>query len=256
VAGAGLATAIVRWFMVGCVAIPLAARGYVEFTSRVRAPNLGDVRKIFVVGAPLGGHHAVEMGVFTSVAVMSGWLGAVPQAAHQIAMTLAALAYHVPVGIAIAASVRVGQAIGGGDLDAASLAGRVALALGAGFMLVMAGLFVLLRGPLVDMFSPTPDVYAIAIHLMLLAAVFQVSDGIQCVAGGALRGAGDTRSSFYANVLSHWLIGLPLGYGLAFHTALGIDGLWWGVTVSLTVGSILLSRLFLAGNWRKIGVIA
>ena len=255
VAGAGWATAIVRWFMMAAVLVPILAADYRQFTGKVQVPSRADVATILRVGGPIGGHMAVEMAVFSSIAVMSGWLGAVAQAAHQIAMTLASLAYHVPVGIAIAASVRVGQAIGRGEPDAAALSGRVALAVSAAFMACCAAIFLLLPGPLADAFSPTLEVRTLAVHLLWIAAIFQVSDGLQVVAGGVLRGVGDTRSSFVANVVAHWTVGLPLGYWLAFGLGAGIDGLWWGVTVSLTVAAVLLTWLFMRGNWRAIGRI-
>jgi multidrug resistance protein, MATE family len=255
VAGAGWATAIVRWFMMLAVVVPLVAPDYRASVARVRWPNALDLRAIVRVGIPIGGNQATEMAVFSAIAVMAGWLGAVQQAAHQIAMTLAAMAYHVPVGIAIAASVRVGQAVGRGDPDAAALSGRVALGLGAAVMAFGAAIFLLLPGPLTAAFSPPDDVREIAVHLLYLAAAFQVSDGLQVVAGGALRGAGDTRSSFFANAIAHWTVGLPLGYWLAFKLGMGIDGLWWGVTASLTVAAVLLSWLFVRGDWRRIGRI-
>lgn len=253
--GAGWATAIVRWVMLALVVGPMLGRRYRHIVIPVRRPKIPDLRQILKVGMPIGGHQAAEMAVFSSIAVMSGWLGAVPQAAHQIAMTLAALAYHVTVGISIAASVRVGQAIGRGDPDAADLAGRVALAVGAVFMAGCAIVFMSVPGPLSAAFSPPPEVHLITVELLWIAAIFQVSDGLQAVAGGALRGAGDTRSSFVANAVSHWLVGLPLGYWLAFGLGWGIDGLWWGVTASLTVAAFLLSWLFIRGGWRSIGRI-
>ncbi len=253
IAGAGYATAIVRWFMLGAVIVAVASPTYRDVTLRFRGPNADDLKRVLDIGAPIGGHQAAEMAVFSAAAVMAGWLGAVPQAAHHIAMTLAALAYHVPVGVSIATSVRVGQAIGQGRPDDAALAGRVGLGLGAVFMVLGAAVFIAIPGPLTDAFSPTPDVRALAIELLFVAAVFQVSDGIQVVAGGALRGAGDTRSSFWANVLAHWLVGLPLGAALAFWAGMGVHGLWWGLTASLTVAAGLLAWLFIRGSWRSIG---
>lgn len=256
VRGAGIATAVVRWFMLACVVIPLLSTEYRALIVRWRPPRRADVGRILAIGVPLGAYQTVEMGVFSAVAVMSGWLGAVAQAAHQISMTLAALSYHVAVGVAIAASVRVGQAIGRGDLDGAALSGRVALAVGTAWMTVTAALFVGLPEPLVSLFSKDPAVTDIAVRLMWIAAVFQISDGLQCVAGGALRGAGDTKSSLYASIAAHWVIGLPLAWWLAFRVGWGVDGLWWGVTASLTAAGLVLVRRFASGRWKAIGVIA
>ena len=148
----------------------------------------------------------------------------------------------IPLGISSAAAVLVGQALGKGDPRLAKQSGWLAIRLGAGFMSTMALLFMIAPQMLIGAFTDNTEVLRYAGPLLGIAAVFQVFDGIQVVTTGALRGAGNTRTPMLANLMGHWLLGLPAGYAALFVFGLGVSGLWIGLSVGLiVVGSVLLA---------------
>ncbi len=252
VEGAGLATSIVRWCMLGMLVAILLLERYRDL---VRAPVLPDPAHLWTlvrVGLPIGGQLFLEVGLFATVSILSGWLGAKAQAAHQIALSLASFTFMAPLGLSMGATIRVGQAVGARRLDDAARAGRVAIGLGAAVMGTGAILFLSFARSLASIFSPEPAVLETAAGLVAIAGVFQVFDGVQVVATGCLRGAGDTQTPFVANAVSHWAIGVPLAWLLAFPLGMGVRGRWWGITVSLTVVALVESTLFLRGGWRRL----
>lgn len=253
VVGAGVATSVMRWATV--LAVIVVVRRYAVGVSLAPvAPSWPRLRRIFAIGAPIGTQNVAEYGVFAAAGTMAGWLGATQLAAHQVALNLAAFVFMVPVGIGIAASVRVGQAVGAGDPEGAARAGRVALGLGAGFMGCGALAFLSLPEVLARPFvGNEPAVLAQAAALLRVAAAFQIADGVQVVASGCLRGAGETRGPMLANLVAHWGFGMPLAWALAFPVGLGAAGLWWGLTGGLVVAAMWLAVLFLRGGWRRIG---
>ncbi len=250
--GAGLATTTTRWMMTAMLLLYVASLK-VGLDLRPRLPDLSRLRRIFSLGLPIGLQNFAEFGVFSAAGVFAGWLGATALAAHQVALNLVSFAFMVPVGVSVAVAVRVGHEIGAGNPDGAALAGRVGIAIGAGFMALSGIVFLSVPEVLAAAIGADGDVFALATQLLRIAAAFQIADGIQVVAAGALRGAGDTRSSMVANLVAHWCFGLPLGYVLAFKIDLGVVGLWWGLTGSLVFAAVLLLRLFLRGGWRRIG---
>src|SRR4051812_7083740 len=161
---------------------------------------------------------------------------------------MAGLTFMVPLGISSAGAVRVGQALGRDDPSAAAHAGWTALILGTGFMASSALVFLLVPGAIIRAFTTDPAVAATGAVLLLIAAVFQLFDGLQGVATGILRGAGDTRTPMLWNLFGHWMVGLPLGYTLCFTLGLGVVGLWWG----LSTGLIICGAALLAAWARKI----
>ena len=193
-----------------------------------------------------------EFGVFSLVNVLMGNIDERALAGHQVAITLASATFMVPVGIGAAASVRVGRAIGRGDGPGTRLAGLVSLASGMGFMAVSALAFLLVPRQLAGVITDKADVISAAVPLLFVAAVFQLSDGAQAVAAGALRGAGDTRFPLLANLAGHYLIGLPLGVLLAFHFGMGARGLWWGLSAGLTGVALALGSRFLRISSRHV----
>jgi MATE family multidrug resistance protein len=169
-----------------------------------------------------------------------GVLGTRELAGHQVAITLAALTFMVPVGVGAAASVRVGQAIGAGDGVRARAAAHAAYICGIGFMSLTALIFLLAPRQLARLMTNDPAVIAIAAALIPVAGVFQVFDGGQAVGAGVLRGIGDTRAPLIAMLAGYWLLGLPISAWLGFKTGLREVGLWYGFVASLGVVALFL----------------
>jgi MATE family multidrug resistance protein len=236
--GSGIATAISTWLQAAFVAW---AAGRVEVNGPfIRRPLWAEMRLAARVGAPIGLHMGAEVGVFALVGLMAGRLGAVPMAAHQVAIALASFSFSAAVGIGNAGSVRVGWAIGSRDTPAARRAGLVAFGTGAAFMSAWGLAFLLFPGIFARLMSNDPAVVAVATPLLRVAGVFQISDGIQAVGAGVLRGAGDTRFTLFANLVGHWALGLPAALGLGLVLGWGITGLWWGLLIGLTAVAIAL----------------
>jgi MATE family multidrug resistance protein len=165
-------------------------------------------------------------------------------AGHQVAINLAALTFMVPLGVGDAASVLVGHAVGRRDPEGARGAARAAFACGIGFMALTGGVFLTLPVHLARLYSQDVAVISVAVTLIPIAGVFQIFDGTQVVAGGILRGLGDTRAPMVANLLGYWAVGIPVSAYLGFRTGLGPAGLWWGLVLGLgLVGTSLLLRV-------------
>jgi MATE family multidrug resistance protein len=205
--------------------------------------------KLVVVGAPISGAFLLEYGLFASAAVMVGWLGTVPLAAHQIALQTAAIVFMVPLGVSMAATVRVGQAVGRNDAAATRRAGFAAIGLGAGFMAAMVVLIVMLRHLIPLAFLNAGDSEAaatisLAASLLTIGATFFIADGIQTIAAGALRGLNDTRVPMIIAAMSFWLVGFVACYTLGFSAQLGVTGVWMGFTVAIVLYAFLLTLRF------------
>lgn len=241
VVGSAWATTISRWSMF-LLLLWLARRHLAPLglSRRWPKPQLNEFRLFLRIGVPISVHTGVEFWMITGVALMMGTLGAVELAGHQVALILAALAYMTSLGISGAAAARVGQAIGGGDMRRARVACQVALLLSAVTMSISAALFLSVPSLLSRLFTDDPGVIAIASMLLPIAALFQIFDGLQVVATGALRGAADTRAPATIAVLGYWVVCLPLGYALTYYWDLGAVGPWWGLAVGLGVSSVLL----------------
>jgi MATE family multidrug resistance protein len=196
------------------------------------------------LGAPIGFQVQLELLTFTVIALLMGGFGTVQMAAHQVAINLASLAFMVPLGVSSAAAVRVGRAIGAADDGGARRAAAAGLLIGAAFMSLMAALFVGAPRLLATAYTSAEEVVVLAAMLIPIAGYFQISDGLQVVSAGVLRGAGDTRAPLLVNIVGFWCIGLPTSLVLAFRLGYGPQGLWWGLVVGLgAVASILLSRV-------------
>ena len=198
------------------------------------------LRRLLQLGFPAALQLLLEVGVFALATALAGRLDPFSLAAHQIALTAASFTFMVPLGVSSAAAVRVGQALGRRDPPAARRAGWTALLLGSSFMLLAAIAFVLFPANVVRLFSSDPRVISSGVLLLYLAAVFQLFDGVQVVAAGALRGAGDTRTPLASNLVGHWVLGLPVGYYLCFVTGWGAVGLWIGFSLGLIAVATLL----------------
>lgn len=195
---------------------------------------------IFSLGLPGGLQMLVEVAVFSLVTALVGRLGAQTFAAHQLTLNLASATFMVPMGLSHAAAARVGQALGAGDAPRAAALGRVATWMAVAFMAATGVAFASAPGFFIGLYGAGPDLVALAVPLLYCSAAFQVFDGAQAVLTGALRGWGETRRPLYFNILGHWLIGLPVGYALAFSRGMGALGLWIGLVTGLVVVSALL----------------
>jgi multidrug resistance protein, MATE family len=198
------------------------------------------LRRLLALGVPAASQYTAEVGVFALATALSGMLDPISSASHQIALNLAGVAFMIPLGMGSAGAVRVGHAIGARDRARASAAGWTAILLGTGFMLASGLAFVLAPESLIGLFSRDPDVLRVATSLLLLAAVFQLFDGIQGVITGTLRGIGDTRTPMVVNLGAHWLIGLPISYTLCFVLGWGVYGLWVGLSLGLIIVGVIL----------------
>jgi MATE family multidrug resistance protein len=242
VAGAAVATVICTVLQLGIVTYSLRA---VELPERVdHRPDRHEIGQAFHVGLPIGLHMGAEVGVFALVALLAGRLGTLHLAAHQLVISLASFTFTVAVGVASAGTVRVGAAIGARDPKRTRMAGHATFAAGIGFMGIAALAFALAPATIARLVTDQPDVIAASVPLLLVAAVFQLSDGAQAVGAGVLRGAGDTKYTFWANIFGHWAVGLPVALYLGFSRGMGIVGLWWGLCAGLTVVAVLLVTRF------------
>ena len=245
--GAGYATTIVRWLMLGLMLFYIfgtAEFHRYRFLYRARIPRPRYMVKMLKLGLPIGVGHGMEHGAFGVTSLLMGTISTIALAAHQVSIMLAALAFMVPMGTSFAITTRVGQSIGRGDPGGAALAGWVGIGLGTFFMCITATIFALIPGELATIFTDDPPVVAYATGLLVLAAVFQISDGIQVLAIGALRGMKDTTRPMITNLISYWLVGIPSGWFLAFKVGLEGKGLWWGLVIGLSVAAVLHSLRF------------
>jgi MATE family multidrug resistance protein len=213
------------------------------------ALDLPRVRRLVTLGLPAGGQMLLEVGVFALATALAGRVSTTALAAHQIAIQMASLTFMIPYGLASAAAVRVGQAIGRRDPAGAMAAGWTAIGLGASFMGAAAIVFLTIPAALIGLFSADDEVIAIGVRLLFVAAVFQLFDALQGVTTGALRGLADTRTAMLWNLGAHWAVGLPLGYLLCFRWGQGVVGLWWGLSVGLIICGVSLIAV-----WRMKGI--
>jgi MATE family multidrug resistance protein len=205
-----------------------------------RRLELHRLRRLGALGLPAALQVALEVGVFAAATALAGRLAPATLAAHQVVLSVASVTFMVPLGVGAAGAVRVGQAVGRLDAPGARYAGWAALVLGAGFMSCAAVVFVLAPHPILGLFTTDPVVIRIGVSLLLVAAVFQLFDGLQGVATGVLRGFGDTRTAMLWNLAGHWFFGLPIGYILCFVMGWGVVGLWVGLSTGLIVVGVVL----------------
>lgn len=240
VAGAGWATVVSRIYM-AVILCAVAMYHHPELFRRIPRPDFERLALLLRLGVPAAGHILLETGVFAAATVLAGRLPPESLAAHHVMLNIAGTTFMVPLGFSSAAAVSVGHAVGAGDFFRAKRTGWLAVLCGAGFMVGAALMLLAIPETLIGIFTTNAEVFAVAIPLLLVAALFQLFDGLQVVVTGALRGAGDTRTPMFVNLMGHLLLGLPIGYVLCFVLGYGVTGLWIGLSVGLiVVGSVLL----------------
>ena len=245
--GAGWATFASRGFMA------LAIMGFVmnnkffkqyDVSFHFKRINWPVIKKILSLGLPSGFQYFFEVGAFSFAVVMVGWLGTKQQAAHQIAINLASISFMAVLGISAAGSIRVGNAVGKKDVAETRRAGFTASLLGASVMLISGLIFILFRNFLPTLYVNDEVVISYASSLLIIAALFQISDGTQAVGIGILRGLTDVKIPTAITFIAYWIVGLPVGYLLGFNFEMGVQGVWIGLLLGLTTSAILLTLRF------------
>ena len=252
IVGTGLASTLVYWIMfLSMLFVSSRHPHFKSFNalSRIAKPDGEYLRKLVHLGWPIGVSYFVEAGLFMLTALLMGLLGNVSLAAHQVAIQCAAYTFMVPLGIGLATSVRVGHAMGRQDNEAARLSGRVGIGMATTFMLVAALVFWIFPESIVGIFldgsiPQNREVVALAVQLLYVAAIFQVFDGVQVTAAGALRGLKDTRIPMVIALVSYWILGLGVGIVLGFRFEQGAQGLWIGLVVGLAAAAVLMTYRF------------
>jgi MATE family multidrug resistance protein len=243
VVGSAWATLISRIYMAG-VLLVAAGIARKRTASSAGAETLSsasaDIRRLLSLGFPASAQITLEVGVFAAASALAGRLTPVAVASHQIALNIIAVSFMIPLGLASAGAVRVGYAVGAGAPARAAASGWMAIVLGVAFMACTATAFLAIPRVLIGLFSREAEVLAIASSLLFVGALFQLFDGVQGVLTGTLRGLGDTRTPMITNLAGHWLFGLPIGYLLCFPLGLGVIGLWFGLSIGLTIVAVIL----------------
>jgi MATE family multidrug resistance protein len=250
--GAGLATTIVSFGMfLAALWFATRRRPFRKYRvlGRIWRIDWPLMRQLAVVGAPISISFLLEYGLFGAAALLMGLISTTALAAHQVALQIAAILFMVPFGIGIAATVRVGQAVGRNDAPAVRRAGVVATLLGIVFMSIMTlavifGRYAIARFFFGEAVESAGAVIELTATLLLVGATFFVADGIQTVVAGALRGLNDTRVPLLFAAISYWLVGFPAACGLAFWTGLGAAGVWIGLSCGTAVYAVLLILRF------------
>ncbi len=245
--GCGIATAVVLWCQFLVVSLFVVRAQPYRFLNLLRDwewPRPERLWSIIKVGGPIGAAIFVEASLFVSATLLMGSLGTTAIAGHQIALNFASLMFMVPLGTALAITVRVGNAVGRGEMAEARFRGFAGIGLIIATGVLAAIIILLLRDEIVALYTADPAVSALAVSLLLFAAWFQVPDGVQIASTGALRGLKDTAVPLIIIVLCYWVIGIPTSYTLGIAMGRGGGGIWTGMIVALTIASVFLTLRF------------
>ncbi len=244
VVGAGAATGLTFLYLFGSLAFAIHSSGqgrgeWRRWPREVLAPRA--IGRILALGTPVGLQIGLEYWAFSVATLWAGWLGAIPLAAHTVAISVASLTFMVPMGVSFAAVTRVGNLLGAGDRSGAQRAAWVAMGLGGGVMAVSGVALFLGRRVVPLAYSDDRAVIALCAAILPIAGAFQLSDGLQVVGSAVLRGMGRTVPAALFNLLGFYLVALPLAWFLAFRAGLGLAGIWWGLASGLTAVAALLA---------------
>lgn len=245
--GCGWASALVMWMMFLCITAYVGLQRYYRpfgVFERWEGPRLDEIGEILKLGLPIGVSVFLEASLFATVALLMGSMGTNVVAGHQIAINIASITFMIPLGLSMAITVRVGQAMGRGSQIGARRAGFVGVALSLVIMGIAAAIMLLLPELIVGIYTNDPTVTAIAVELLFMAAIFQLSDGSQVAGAGALRGLKDTAVPMVITFVAYWGIGLPLGYTLGVVRSMGPQAMWIGLIAGLTVAAVCLNGRF------------
>lgn len=255
IAGSAWATFSSRVFMAVALMIYVMKnkkfRQY-DVTFHFRGLDFAIIKKILRLGLPSGFQYFFEVGAFSFAVIMIGWIGANELAAHQIAINLASISFMAVLGISQAASIRVGNAVGEQNISNVRKAGFTGILIGIFIMLISGMIFITFNDLLPELYISDEKVIEIASRLIIIAALFQLSDGTQAVGIGVLRGLTDVKGPTIITFIAYWVISLPVAYMLAFTFRLGVDGVWYGLLIGLTASAIMLTLRF---NYKSRNII-
>jgi MATE family multidrug resistance protein len=247
--GSATATLITLWVMMAAVALAMRLTPALRMFPLIGPIDWAIVRELAVLGAPIAAIMGVEIVLFGGAALLIGRFGATQLAAHQISMSICSLTFMVPLSISQAANVRVGFFMGAAAPRAARMAAIVAFVLGVGFMGAMATILLSIPSVIAGLYITAADahrgeVIAVAAQLLTIAAFFQVFDGAQTIAAGALRGLKDTRIPAVVAAIGYWGLGFAPAWILGVRMGYGAVGIWWGLASGLAAVALSLSVRF------------
>lgn len=246
--GCGYATALSMWISLGVMLVYMKLRTSVydrlAFFSRFDWPNWSSIKEFLRIGLPIGGSVTAEVGLFSACGLIMGTLSTTEAAAHSVAINYASTMFMVPLALHSALMIRVGQTVGSGDVAKARYAGWVGIALCCAFMTLSAIVLLIFREPITMLYVDDPEVRVVAAQLLMLAMIFQITDGIQVGAAGAVRGFKDTTVPFYINVFAFWAVGFPIAWFAGTQWGFRGEGVWGGLAAALIVAAVLLCWRF------------
>ena len=202
------------------------------------------MREVLRIGLPSGMQYFFEVGAFSGAVFLAGTIGKDAMSAHQIAISAASVTFMFYLGFSIAASIRVGSALGRDDRHAIRMAGKAGFICGAVAIVVFATTMILLRKWLPTLYIDNPEVVLLTVPLLVIAAIFQLFDGIQAIGVGVLRGMSDVKIPTLSTFVAYWVIGLPSAALLMFEFDMGLEGIWYGLTAGLAFSSVAMSLRF------------
>lgn len=245
--GTGYSTSIVFTVMFICMLwFTMRFEAYERFGifDKFRWPEKKYLSELLRIGVPIGISSTMEVTMFAVVSLLVSTISTVAVAGHQVAINFASMSFMIPFGLSIAISARVGQSIGRGRPDEARFRGYVGVGISCSLMLFMATVMYLFPEQIVAIYTDDSNVTSVAVQLLFMAAIFQISDGLQVSGFGALRGLKDTKIPMYVNLVAYWVIGIPVAYYLGFKAGYGAPGLWVGLIAGLTMAGILHNLRF------------
>lgn len=238
--GCGYASAIDMVFLFSALALWTKLNlGEKYKLFRFEKPKWEDLKELAVIGFPNGASLGLEITLFSMVALFVATMGEAIVGAHQIALNIASVTFMLPLGVSMALGIRIGQAAGRGDMHGVWHTGKAGFFLTVAMQALTALVMAVFAGTIVGWYTSETEVASLAVSLVLYAAIFQISDGIQVVSSGALRGLKDTRLPMVSNLIAYWGVGLPIGYWLGMGAGMSAKGFWLGLVSGLSLAAVL-----------------